>query len=127
MSPTHSVPFTTRSSKHSFASEQSKKKSFLLYAALDSFGGGNQDRVFAFLVLKLLTFCETLLSLEATCKGGTALMSSLFRSLLLNDDGQDIAEYAVMVAVILIIVVGTIRLIGARAMTVFSNAASSVQ
>ena len=35
-------------------------------------------------------------------------MSSLFRSLVFNDNGQDIAEYAVMVAVILIIVVGTI-------------------
>lgn len=47
--------------------------------------------------------------------------------LLRNDDGQDIAEYAVMVAVILIIVVGTIRLIGSNANTVFSNVASSVQ
>jgi Flp pilus assembly pilin Flp len=54
-------------------------------------------------------------------------MSSSFRSLLFNDDGQDIAEYAVMVAVILIIVVGTIRLIGSHANTVFSNVASSVQ
>jgi len=44
-------------------------------------------------------------------------MSSLFRSLLFNDDGQDIAEYAVMVAVILIIVVGTIRLVGSNANT----------
>jgi len=41
--------------------------------------------------------------------------------------GQDIAEYAVMVAVILIIVVGTIRLIGTNANTVFSNVASSIQ
>jgi len=54
-------------------------------------------------------------------------MSFLFRSLVLNDDGQDIAEYAVMVAVILIIVVGTIRLIGSNANTVFSNVASTVQ
>jgi len=40
---------------------------------------------------------------------------------------QDIAEYAVMLAVILVIVVGTIRLIGSNANTVFSNVASSVQ
>lgn len=47
---------------------------------------------------------------------------------LWNDDrGQDIAEYAVMLAVILIIVVGTIRLIGSNANNVFSNVASSVQ
>jgi Flp pilus assembly pilin Flp len=54
-------------------------------------------------------------------------MSSSFRSLLFDDNGQDIAEYAVMVAVILIIVVGTIRLIGSHSNTVFSNVASSVQ
>jgi Flp pilus assembly pilin Flp len=44
-----------------------------------------------------------------------------------NEDGQDIAEYAVMLAVILVIVVGTIRLIGSNANTVFSQAASSIQ
>jgi len=44
-----------------------------------------------------------------------------------SDDGQDIAEYAVMLAVILVIVVGTIRLIGSNANTVFSQAASSIQ
>jgi Flp pilus assembly pilin Flp len=54
-------------------------------------------------------------------------MSSLFRSLLFNDEGQDIAEYAVMVAVILIIVVGTVRLVGSNSNTVFSNVASSIQ
>lgn len=43
-----------------------------------------------------------------------------------NDDGQDIAEYAVMLAVILVIVVGTIRLIGSNASMVFSQAASSI-
>jgi Flp pilus assembly pilin Flp len=41
--------------------------------------------------------------------------------------GQDIAEYAVMLAVILVLVVGTIRLIGSNANTVFSSAASSIQ
>ena len=47
---------------------------------------------------------------------------------LWNDDkGQDIAEYAVMLAVILVIVVGTIRLIGSNANTVFSNVASAIQ
>ncbi|HYL12555.1 MAG TPA: hypothetical protein VEV41_05950 [Terriglobales bacterium] len=54
-------------------------------------------------------------------------MSSLLRSLLFNDEGQDIAEYAVMVAVILIAVVGTIRLVGSHSNTVFSNVASSIQ
>ena len=45
---------------------------------------------------------------------------------LSSEDGQDIAEYAVMVAVILIIVVGTLRLIGSNSNTVFSQVASSI-
>ncbi|HTZ97488.1 MAG TPA: hypothetical protein VMB18_13895 [Terriglobales bacterium] len=43
-----------------------------------------------------------------------------------EDEGQDIAEYAVMLAVILVIVVGTIRLIGGSANNVFSSVASSI-
>jgi Flp pilus assembly pilin Flp len=54
-------------------------------------------------------------------------MMSLLRNLLTSDEGQDIAEYAVMLAVILVIVVGTIRLIGSNSNTVFSQAASSIQ
>jgi Flp pilus assembly pilin Flp len=54
-------------------------------------------------------------------------MISLLLRLWSNDDGQDIAEYAVMLAVILVIVVGTIRLIGSNANNVFSQAASSIQ
>jgi Flp pilus assembly pilin Flp len=51
----------------------------------------------------------------------------LIRRLWIEESGQDIAEYAVMLAVILVLVVGTIRLIGTNANTVFSNAASSIQ
>jgi Flp pilus assembly pilin Flp len=54
-------------------------------------------------------------------------MFTLLRGCLLDDKGQDTAEYAVMVAVILIIVIGTIRLIGSNSNTAFSNVASSVQ
>jgi Flp pilus assembly pilin Flp len=43
-----------------------------------------------------------------------------------EDEGQDIAEYAVMLAVILVLVVGTIRLIGGNANNAFSSAASSL-
>ena len=50
-----------------------------------------------------------------------------FAELLGDERGQDIAEYAVMLAVILVIVVGTIRLIGSNANTVFSQTASSMQ
>ena len=44
-----------------------------------------------------------------------------------DEEGQDIAEYAVMLAVILVLVVGTIRLVGSNANNVFSSAASSIQ
>jgi Flp pilus assembly pilin Flp len=53
-------------------------------------------------------------------------MLQLLVNLFSSEDGQDIAEYAVMVAVILIIVVGTIRLIGSNSNTVFSQVASSI-
>jgi Flp pilus assembly pilin Flp len=54
-------------------------------------------------------------------------MKCLLRELWQQEQGQDIAEYAVMLAVILVLVVGTIRLIGSNANNVFSNAASSTQ
>ena len=53
-------------------------------------------------------------------------MQEFVRSLWNNQEGQDIAEYAVMLAVILVIVVGTIRLIGSNANNVFSSVGSSV-
>ena len=53
-------------------------------------------------------------------------MVDLLRRMWLDDEGQDIAEYAVMLAVILVIVVGTIRLIGSQANNVFSETASSI-
>jgi Flp pilus assembly pilin Flp len=50
----------------------------------------------------------------------------MLRSIWKDDQGQDIAEYAVMLAVILVIVVGTIRLVGSNANNVFSSVASSI-
>ena len=54
-------------------------------------------------------------------------MSSFVRYLWSDERAQDIAEYAVILAVILVLVVGTIRLIGSNASTAFSTAASSIQ
>lgn len=54
-------------------------------------------------------------------------MTEFLRNLWIEDEGQDIAEYAVMLAVILVLVVGTIRLVGSSANTTFSNVASSMQ
>jgi Flp pilus assembly pilin Flp len=51
----------------------------------------------------------------------------VLRALWLNEEGQDIAEYAVMLAVILVIAVGTIRLIGTNSSNVFSQLGSSMQ
>jgi Flp pilus assembly pilin Flp len=54
-------------------------------------------------------------------------MIQFFRNICRDEQGQDIAEYAVMLAVILVLVIGTVRLIGSNANTVFSQVASSVQ
>jgi Flp pilus assembly pilin Flp len=54
-------------------------------------------------------------------------MTRLFRKLWSQEEGQDIAEYAVMLAVILILVIGTIRLVGGNANNTFSSVASSIQ
>ena len=54
-------------------------------------------------------------------------MTNLIKQLWADDRGQDIAEYAVMLAVILLLVVGTIRLIGTNANSTFSNVASNLQ
>jgi len=44
-----------------------------------------------------------------------------------GEQGQDIAEYAVMLAVILVLVVGTVRLVGNNANNAFSSVASTIQ
>jgi len=56
-----------------------------------------------------------------------SLVAKYLQQLWNDDRGQDIAEYAVMLAVILVIVVGTIRLIGSNANNVFSQVGSSIQ
>jgi len=53
-------------------------------------------------------------------------MMELFARLWREDQGQDIAEYAVMLAVILVLVVGTVRLIGSNANNAFSSTASAI-
>jgi len=54
------------------------------------------------------------------------ILHRLLHRLWSEEKGQDVAEYAVMLAVILVIVVGTIRLIGGNANNVFSSVASSI-
>jgi len=54
-------------------------------------------------------------------------MAVFLRALWSREEGQDIAEYAVMLAVILVLVVGTVRLIGSNANNAFSSVASSIK
>ena len=61
--------------------------------------------------------------LETHSGGG---MAKLMQRLWSDEEGQDIAEYAVMLAVILVLVVGTVRLIGGSSNNVFSSVASSI-
>ncbi len=53
-------------------------------------------------------------------------MSQVWMSIWSDEQGQDIAEYAVMLAVILVLVIGTVRLIGGNANNVFSSVANSM-
>ena len=54
-------------------------------------------------------------------------MVQFFRNVCTDEQGQDIAEYDVMLAVILVLVIGTVRLIGGNANNAFSSVASSLQ
>lgn len=58
--------------------------------------------------------------------GGNKVINEL-RKFWVEERGQDVAEYAVMLAVILVIVIGTVRLIGGNANNVFSQVSSSMQ
>jgi Flp pilus assembly pilin Flp len=57
---------------------------------------------------------------------GEDTMANFIKTIWADESGQDIAEYAVMLAVILVLVVGTIRLIGTNSNQAFSNVASSI-
>jgi Flp pilus assembly pilin Flp len=53
-------------------------------------------------------------------------MVRFFQKMWSDEQGQDIAEYAVMLAVILVLVIGTVRLIGGNANNAFNSVASSL-
>jgi len=44
-----------------------------------------------------------------------------------SEEGEDVAEYAVMLAIVLVLIVMTIRLIGSNANNVFSSVGSDLQ
>ena len=49
------------------------------------------------------------------------------KSFWCNEQGQDVAEYAMMMAVILVIVLSTAQLIASNAGNIFSTVGSSIQ
>ncbi len=53
-------------------------------------------------------------------------MENILRSIWNDDEGQDIAEYALMLTVILLIVVGAVSAIGTNASTIFNNVATQL-
>jgi Flp pilus assembly pilin Flp len=57
--------------------------------------------------------------------GGNQVIKTI-RQLWTEENGQDVAEYAVMLAVILVIVIGTVKLIGGNANNVFSQVSSQI-
>jgi len=59
--------------------------------------------------------------------GETNKSFAWIKQLWSDEEGQDIAEYSVMLAVILVIVVGTVRMIGSNANNVFSQVGSAIQ
>jgi Flp pilus assembly pilin Flp len=46
---------------------------------------------------------------------------------LWDESGEDVAEYSVMLAVILVVVIGAVRLIGTNAGNVFSSVGSAIK
>jgi Flp pilus assembly pilin Flp len=54
-------------------------------------------------------------------------MTDLLPEIWSHEEGQDVAEYTVMLAVILALVLVTIRLVGLNASTVFSRVGSTIQ
>ena len=54
-------------------------------------------------------------------------LTDYLRNAWWQEEGQDVAEYAVMLAVILAIAIGTIKLIGANASNVLADVGSAIQ
>jgi Flp pilus assembly pilin Flp len=62
-----------------------------------------------------------------SARGPAQMRNSRLATLWSDESGQDVAEYSIMLAVILVIVVGTVRLIGSNAGNIFSQVGSSIQ
>ena len=56
-----------------------------------------------------------------------ALIRQLLERVFQKTEGQDVAEYAIMLAIVLVIILGMVRLIGANTSTIFSQVGSAIQ
>jgi Flp pilus assembly pilin Flp len=56
-----------------------------------------------------------------------AVMNDDLKRLWRDTEGQDVAEYAIMLAIVLVFVTGMVRMIGTNASTVFSQVGSAIQ
>ncbi len=54
-------------------------------------------------------------------------MKRMFSGLWSNDAGQDVAEYALMLAVLLVVVAGSVAAIGTNADTIFGKARDALK
>ena len=53
-------------------------------------------------------------------------MATFLKTCWFGEEGQDVAEYAMMLAVVLVIVLSTVRLIGSNSGNVFSQVGSAI-
>jgi Flp pilus assembly pilin Flp len=53
-------------------------------------------------------------------------MTEILRTMWTNDEAQDIAEYALMLAVILVLVIAVVQSIGTNAATIFTSVSNAL-
>lgn len=78
-------------------------------------------------VLDFRKLAEAVTDRTRTLTGVEMMLRETFAEFMRQERGQDVAEYAIMLAVIIVIVVGTVKLIGGNASAVFSRIGSSIQ
>jgi Flp pilus assembly pilin Flp len=78
-------------------------------------------------VLDFRKLAEAVTDRTRTLTGVEMMLRETFAEFMRQERGEDVAEYAVMLAVVAIIVIGTIRLIGVHAGAVISQVGSSMQ
>src|SRR5262245_42196619 len=71
-----------------------------------------------------LAFAGAAVQPTISLRGGTTM--ALFTRFWKNEEGQDLAEYALLIALIALVVIGAVTLLGTRIQTVFNNIANAL-